>query len=215
MYNITLIFTKHKEHGKCNADELYKIIEQIRPKVIFEEIAPSRYDAYYKDHSISTLETNAINKYMQEYIIKNILVDKNFDIMEIKKQYDDFNYLNDIFFDNGEYCSLWEKNLEMTYLYGFEYFNSIKYSNLSEKMHQIEENIIKYINDVGLINRYKIWINNINEREIEMIQNIYNYSKENNFQNAMFTIGAEHKISIIKKIIDMKKEKINWIYNIY
>jgi hypothetical protein len=215
MYNITLICTKHGELGKCNSDELYKIFKKIRAEVIFEEISPSRYDAYYKENSVSTLETNAIKKYKQEHSIKNIPVDKNYDMNEIKKHFDNFSYLDDIFFNNMEYCNLWEKNLEMTDLYGFEYLNSIKYTDLSEKLHHIEENIIKNLNDVELFNRYKIWINNINEREIEMIQNIYNYSKENNFKNAIFTVGAEHKISIIKKITDVKEEKINWKYDIY
>jgi hypothetical protein len=197
MYNITLIFTEHKEHGECNTNELYKIFEQIRPEVIFEEISLSRYDACYKDHSFSTLETNAINKYMQEHIIKHIPVDKCFDMSEIKEQYDNSNCLENIFFDNNEYCSLWEMNLEMAYIHGFEYLNSARYSVFSEKLHQFEENIVKNINDVGLSNRYKMWINNIHERENYMIKNIYDYSKENNFNSALFTIGAEHKNSII------------------
>ena len=217
MCNITLIFTKHKEHGICNSNELYNIFVQIRPEVIFEEIPPSRHDAYYKEHGVSILETNAVKKYKQEYNIKNIPVDKNYDINEIKEQYDNSSHLDDIIFGNSvEYCNLWEKNLEMTYLYGFEYFNCIKYTELSEKLHQIERNIIRNLNVLELLNKYKMWINNINERENEMIQNIYNYSKENNFKNAIFTIGAEHKISIIKKLTNIKEEKnINWIYDIF
>jgi hypothetical protein len=217
VHNITIIFSKHIEHGKCNTNELYKIIEQIRPEVIFEEIFPSRYDAYYKEHSISTLETNAVNKYMQEHIIKNIPVDKNIDMKEIKEQYDKFNCLDNIFFDNSEYCSLLEKNLEMVCIHGFKYLNSARHLEISKKLHRLEKIILENINDVELFNRYKMWINNINERENCMIKNIYNYSKENNFNSALFMIGAEHKISIIKKITDMKddKVKINWIYNIY
>jgi hypothetical protein len=218
MHNITLICTGHRERGKCNTDELYKIFEQIKPEVIFEETPPSMYDAYYKEHSVSTLETNTIKKYKQEHIIKNIPVDKDYDIKETKKHYDNYCYLNDVFFDNNiRYNNLWGKHLEMTELYGFEYLNSIKYTILSERLHQIEEDIIKNLNDVELFNRYKIWINNISERENEMVKNVYNCGKENNFNNAIFTIGAEHKISIIKKITDMKEEriKINLIYDIY
>lgn len=38
MHNIHLVCTFHSETGKCNADELYKIIEVINPDVIFEEL---------------------------------------------------------------------------------------------------------------------------------------------------------------------------------
>ena len=39
MYNITLICTAHKEVGKCNSVELYKIIEEFKPEIIFEELS--------------------------------------------------------------------------------------------------------------------------------------------------------------------------------
>jgi len=37
VYNITLINSVHKKLGKCNSNELYKIIERIQPEVIFEK----------------------------------------------------------------------------------------------------------------------------------------------------------------------------------
>ena len=70
MYNITLISTRHDEVGKCNSNELYKIIESINPELIFEEIPPSYFDKYYIDRSCNNLETDTINKYLETHDVK-------------------------------------------------------------------------------------------------------------------------------------------------
>jgi len=46
-----------------------------------------------------------------------------------------------------------------------------------------------------------------------MLQNIYNYSKENQYNQAVFLIGARHRKSIMQKIIEYEKIseiKLNW-----
>ena len=44
-----------------------------------------------------------------------------------------------------------------------------------------------------------------------MINNIYNFSKKNEYNKAIFCIGAEHKLSLIKKISE--KSNIENIIN--
>jgi hypothetical protein len=46
MPNITFISTIHEEIGKCNAEELYKIIEKLSPGVIFLEAVDETYSDY-------------------------------------------------------------------------------------------------------------------------------------------------------------------------
>ena len=46
-----------------------------------------------------------------------------------------------------------------------------------------------------------------------MLENIYNYSKENQYHHAVFLIGAGHRKSIIPKIMEYEKKsemKLNW-----
>ena len=43
---IVLISTVHQEIGKCNSEELYKIIESINPDVIFLEEFKNNYTKY-------------------------------------------------------------------------------------------------------------------------------------------------------------------------
>ena len=46
MKKITFISTVHKGIGKCNADELYNILNEICPDVIFFEALDETYSKY-------------------------------------------------------------------------------------------------------------------------------------------------------------------------
>jgi len=48
MHHITFISTIHAEIGKCNAEELYKIIDKLSPEVIFLEAIDETYSEYEK-----------------------------------------------------------------------------------------------------------------------------------------------------------------------
>ena len=63
MYNITLICTVHSETGKCNSRELYKIIEEFKPEIIFEELSLAAYNQCYGIQNRVTVETSAIKIY--------------------------------------------------------------------------------------------------------------------------------------------------------
>ena len=75
MQEITSIATGHKEHGICNSVELYKIIEQIAPEVIFEEVFQSKFSAVYDGLLGDSLETNTIKRYLQKHSIAHFPVD--------------------------------------------------------------------------------------------------------------------------------------------
>lgn len=113
MYNITFISTVHIETGKCNADELYKIIKKINPQVIFLEALQETYSEYDKLLFSSfgvyhtRLEISAIQKYSFnasfEYIptLDNGLSDafnKKYNIVceniELQKLIDNFNFFS-------------------------------------------------------------------------------------------------------------------------
>jgi len=214
MYNIILVCTKHKECGKCNSDELYKIIESISPEIIFEELPPSNFHRFYQENiPTSSLETNAIRKYLQNHTIEHIPVDtyEISDIHYIEKELDILNV-----FDNySEYSFLKEKQSLMTNLYGFIYLNSKQSDELFDKIRIVEEKIIKYINDEKLFRAYQLFNEINNKREDVIINNIYNYSKEHKYYQAILFCGAAHRKSIIKKIHEYKRnEKIalNWLF---
>ena len=80
MHNIIFISTIHKEIGKCNADELCKIIETLKPEVIFLEAVDETYSAY-ENHLFSlkglSISDHIISIIINDYFSVVNLINKN------------------------------------------------------------------------------------------------------------------------------------------
>lgn len=206
MKKIIYISTMHIKNGKCNADELYQIIEGIKPEVIFLEATEenySNYDKYlFEQFGVYNpkLEIEAIQKYFInnpfEYIpVLDVYLPKRLDYkynvlrtnIEFKILIDNFNFLasND----------------------GFEFLNSkeseILQENLRafEKLHFNDELLNKEIED------------GIDTYENSMIDNILNYCKTKEFETAIFMCGVAHRKSInekIRKKLIEERIHLNW-----
>ena len=240
MYNITLIATNHSEKGKCNSDELYKIFEDINPEVIFEEIPSIIFDMFYKGkchfdefHKIlkyklpnnllnridilplseTPLEVNCIRKYLQHHNIKNIPVDIVTDSeisTKMEMMFVEFYKHDDVYKKLVDECKL------LTEQHGFDYLNSKNYLDSVEKMKLREKQLIESncFNKNELLRIYELSFKEIiDDREIAMLRNIYNYSKENVYNQAVFLIGARHRKSIMQRIIkydEASEIKLMW-----
>ena len=212
MHNITLVCTFHSELGKCNADALYKIIEQINPDVIFEEITPYLSDMVYNKgfyDETAPLELKCIREYKLKHNIKNIPVDIEVNSTlsnEVDRMFaliGNYDIYNQIVIEQ-------KKNIEQC---GFDFLNSEEFSDLVKKQRSVEREIVGEINKRQLDRIYKSFYNDMDFREIIMLNTIYAYSEEINYNQAVFLIGAGHRSSIISKIIEyqLKEEiKLNW-----
>src|SRR5688572_13872925 len=134
MYNITVIGTKHLELGKCNSEELYKIIESINPEVIFEELSSKFFDIIYNPNSLYLLadkvtEIKCVKKYMENHNIKHIPVDIDTGYISDKEQ----NWMFDMFEKYDDYNKIDNEQSLLTAHYGFNFLNSDKCLYLSEK----------------------------------------------------------------------------------
>lgn len=212
MCNITLISTNHTESGKCNADELYKIIESTNPEIIFEELPNKSFNDYYNgNHSSVPLEVKCIKKYLQNHCIEHIPVD---DIADPNR-----HPLERLMFEkferDTEYKKLkYEHNL-LKMQKGFDYLNSHKCMDMVEKWIVVEKRIVGFFkkHNNTFLNTYKLFYEDVNNRENAMLQNIYNYSRSNRYNQAVFLIGAGHRKSIMQKIAEYEKLseiKLNW-----
>ena len=206
MHHITFISTIHKEIGKCNHQELHKIIEKISPDVIFLEAIEETYSKY--EHQLFStygqfhkkLEISAIQRYHNnnsfQYVpVCDIGLSENFNNkikfvsqdLELQKLIDNFNYLA-------------KEN-------GFDFLNSLECINLQEEMRILESHILDNIEMDKMIKA------DIEAYEEPMIQNIISYCKSNKFNSAIFMCGAAHRKSIIEKINKSKIEeqvKVSW-----
>ena len=218
MHNITLLGTRHEEAGFCSLKELYKIFERINPDVIFEEIPPSCFDEYYVAKTRRNLETDTINKYLENHNILHIPVDS--DNVPPDSFFEDLGHLHKCVEDladiNGfNYRTFSDRNSGYSRMYGFQYLNSIHSIDVQDEINNAIVNGLQKINNEKLYQTYKIWVDINDERENKMLHNIYNYSKEHIFENAIFMIGFGHRKSIMQKISEHEKTseiKLNWIF---
>ena len=216
MYDIALISTEHRESGKCDPDELYTIIESISPDVIFEEETnDDTFQKYYnEENSFNSLEVQCIKKYLQNHAIKHIPVDIALNQYLTFKEWD---YMLDSFNKYGAYKQILKDHCKLRDKEGFAYLNSEKCSELYEKMKITEKQLIVFsgINKIELLRIYKLFHKEHDDRENAMLLNIYDYSKENQYNQAVFLLGYAHRKSMIQKIIEYETKenlKLNWTF---
>lgn len=199
--------------------ELHKIIEEISPEIIFEELSYSLFDESYKEKKLITLETNAIKKYLQNHNIEHIPVD-TYNLPNSYHQELDYMYnrvINNNKIESHHLRNLLNKQSLLEMHHGFSYLNSNQNDELFEEVTILREKILKNINDENLFRIDRLEKVVIEKREYEIINNIHNYSKEHIYNQALLFIGSGHRKSIIKKIekYELKEKiKLNWmLYN--
>lgn len=214
MHNINLVCTFHSETGKCNADELYKIIEEINPDVVFEELTPCLHDILYNkgiyDESAPT-EFKCIRNYKLQHNIKNIPVD-----IEVASTFsNDVDRMLALFEKYDIYKEILIEQKNKIDQEGVDFLNSDDYSDMVEKQRAVERKIVEEINNRQLNRIYKSFIEDLEYRENFMLNTIYAYSLENDYDHAVFLIGAGHRRSIIQKVAEYQlkeKIKLNWTF---
>ncbi|WP_299368281.1 hypothetical protein [Winogradskyella sp.] len=215
-HKITLIGTTHKEKGLCNSNELFKIIDEISPDVIYEELPPDHFREFYQKHVKNSLEAKAINKYVQKKPIPHIPVDiKSIGVLDAKLKNKISNTLS-IFDNNPDYLNLIYQHKILTHKHGFPYLNSQECMNLFDHIELLEKNMVKQINEPELSKTYKLWKDLHEKRENTMLKNINDYGMKFKPKNALFLLGSAHRKSIIEKVkndYNRNVENFKWIFD--
>jgi hypothetical protein len=211
MHNITIISTFHKNIGNCNPDELYKIIKELQPEVIFEELDIDTFSLVYAESYIpNTVEATTVKNYLKQYSIIHYPVDTY--------PVSDTSLLSDaqIIWDySNEYRELWNNKIFMIKENGYAFINSKDCIEILDKIRITEESVLSEMNNEKLLNELKTERDLHDKRENEMLKNIYNYSKQNAYNRAIFLCGVEHRKPLKEKIreYEMKEElKLNWTF---
>jgi hypothetical protein len=229
VYKITLIGTVHSENGQCNSDELYKILENINPDVIFDELPRHFFEMFYSN-SFDTycanntllnrrppqvpLEVKCNKKFKQNYKVEIVPVD--IDVSQTLSKYqDEIRFMFSTFYENEDYTKLNNEKEALISQEGFQFLNSDKFLDFLEKKAAFEKSIMESgIQKARLLDIYKLFhAEEYDNRESAMLENIFNYSKGNQYNQAVFLIGAEHRKSIMQKITEHQKLseiKLNW-----
>lgn len=216
MHEIILICTVHEEAGACTSGVLLQVLERLHPGIVFEEMPPSAFDEYYTARTRSNLETRTIDRYLKSHRADHIPVD--------------FHDVPPHFFENHrrmhgrvesisvDYRRLIDTHSACVRQYGFAYLNSNYCSDLHRELDRAIEAAVQKMNDEELFRISQSW-NAVNEqREQKMIENIYKYSMEHQYQRAVFFVGAGHRYTIIDQIQNYaasKEPRLSWTYDQY
>ncbi|MFN3528596.1 MAG: hypothetical protein ACK417_01570 [Bacteroidia bacterium] len=198
---ITLICTKHSALGKCNSEELYQILKAIKPPVVFDEVPASYFDAYYGTKSRKSLESEAINEYLKDH--KAEIIPADIDTSQALNEFQmQFRSLFSKIFQNQDYIKLEKDTENMIIQHGFNYLNGIEFLEYLDQKEALIQQIIASETDRDRLQKTYHLFQYINHdsRENAMLQNIYNYSKEAQYSQAVFLLGAEHRKSLMEKI---------------
>lgn len=208
MYNITLISTVHKEIGKCNSEELYRIFQSISPDVIFLEAFENSYSQYHQmlfsQFGVyqERLEIKAIQAYSQNHIFEYVPV------LDIGLS-DEFETKLEIVSENIDYQMLLDSYISLEKEDGFLFLNSKEQVAYQEQMRELE----KRITDNNLLHQKAN--ESIDAYEHSMLRNIYSFCKDNSFKMAIFMCGAGHRKTITQKIEEYETKeglKLNWTF---
>jgi hypothetical protein len=200
MNTISLISTTHREKGLANSKNLYSILQNISPELIFIELPKDQYADYFTNFTLRTLESDAINIFREQNQVEIVLVAS---VAPDASMFKEIDFLFDNIHNKSQHLDgiLGYVN-QFTCQYGFPYLNSNKHFEHLAAQKEEEHKTVQGLNNLKLIELYEMWNNIHNQREVEMLKNIHLYSNEHSFNNAVFLVGSAHSHSIIKKAKD-------------
>ncbi len=214
LHNITLLCTAHEEIGKCNSEELLKIIESISPEVIFEELSDDLFDGFYKANQYpnESPEVKCVKRYLQTKPIEHIPVD-----IEVSPNLStsDIDFMFNTFKKYDIYKQLENEQSLLTAQDGFAFLNSNKCSELFERKKTAEKDLMQFeVAKNILFQIHKAFYEEHDNRERMMLQKIYDYSKKNQYDRAVLLIGSGHRNSMMQKIteIEAKEKSLSWAF---
>ncbi len=209
MHQITLLSSFHRPLGKCNPTELYKIIESIKPEIIFEELSKGGFNRIYSHgYQARSVEAIAIKEYLRVYPIKHFPVDTY-----SLKGSDLFSEANLIAKRSPKYVELWNRQVALIAENGYDFLNSDTCVERLDEIQALELATLTEINNAKLTLEFQSENALHRKREDEMLKNIYHISQQNPYNKAMFICGAEHRKPLIQKIEEYQKQedlKLTW-----
>lgn len=213
MFNVILVCTHHDELGKCNADELYKIIQSINPDVIFEELNSDLFNKFYTEKSIpfDTPEVKAVKKYIQNTSATHVPVD--IDVSESLST-SEIEFMFNAIRKYHIYSKLENEHKELVFQEGYTFLNSLQCEEIFVQKKRLEKTLIDCDVWKSQLSRiHALFYDEQHNREHGIIKNIYKYSAEFQFDKAVLLLGSGHRRTIFEKIQVFESEglkHINW-----
>lgn len=193
---LTLVGTVHAETGIATSNELLRMLECLKPNVIFAEIPPSHIDQYC-DGSHGTLEAVAVVQYQEGHQFSVIPVDLE------KPEEAFFSAARDLFDKIERTSSIYRRLMDQhnfaTRTGGFHYLNS---DHCIQAWRDIRGEVLAtldWIGDSRLHEVHSRWEKQNELRDREMVTKISDYADQKSLAQSVFLFGSAHMKSILEK----------------
>jgi hypothetical protein len=110
----------------CSSKELHKILNTIKPDVIFEELSKQYFSEIYNGRKSDTLETITIKVYSKEKIFKHHPVDVDVNQLVAKDLKNSISNMHKIFDRNSDYQNLKLTLQNLSFKFRFPFLNGIQ-----------------------------------------------------------------------------------------
>jgi hypothetical protein len=199
MNRISLICTVHKDKGMARVSELRAALERIQPSVIFVEIPTKELEDFFATRSRENLESNAVTDYRKSHTVDIVPVDSPTPDAEFFRNNKTlFEWVED---KSHVYRHLIDLHSRRVSAYGFAYLNSEYCDTLWEELYAEVRNTVEKMGDTRMRELHDLWINTIERRDKEMMENILDYCRPKSFGRGVFLVGASHRRSIVAEAI--------------
>ncbi|PNQ73086.1 hypothetical protein C1T31_08840 [Hanstruepera neustonica] len=209
MSTLIVLGSAHSEGGACTSEELYNIIQEIKPEVVFCEVSPEKLPQFLKRTDVSSTEMEAIKRLINEESINVVPVDVNEDPFDqrLEAMFSLFKRKMKV------YINAHNMSLNETYLKGFKFLNSVDSDKIFRDKNDMERYFIETVNNQELSNFYSDWLKWNDKRENQWINLVHNYFKINKPKVGVFLVGAGHRFRLIDKIENVKNRNkllVSW-----
>lgn len=199
--HVSVICSVHHDTGLANASELLALLERLQPDVIFLELSPVGFDAWF-DGRRSCLEATVAALYGERHPIALVPVDVRPPGAEFVR---DVDYLFDrVEAASPEYVRLYQQNRHLVDVGGFAYLNSVESSTLWAAIQQEMRATVESLGDDRLSAVYASWVRIQEFREAAMMNRVKEYASERPFRNGVFLVGLGHGQSIRDRSEDVR-----------
>lgn len=198
MTSIWVVGSVHEEKGLASVAEGYRILEQLRPEVIFLEVPTSLNEEQVLSGLRETLESKTVGLYSKIHPVELVPVD-----LPTPEMYfftNNGRLLSRIERASREYCRLIDLHGDNVRRYGFAYLNSGHCDEIFRQLYREMEATVRRLDEHGLTDLLKTWDQMIERRDIEMLKNIRARCEAKQFERGVFLVGAAHRRSLMAKL---------------
>lgn len=183
--------------------ELVNVLKAVDPEIIFEEIRPADHERFYREAPGQIVEVDAIRDFSEVKGVKQVPVD-DFEIPQgFKKSADAiFQYVES---NSKEYLNILSRIDQLSYEYGYAFLSSLYHIELRNAADDLIEQLVSTSECDQLKKSLSGWYRQLRSREAIMLNNIYEYCRNNPVNEGLFLVGSGH-LSYLAKLIEDRLE---------